>query len=182
MERIEIDPNIGGLAITRGGWEWLVVSSGYVGSMAFGSLILLGSVRKGGVRFLAAVIAVVVLLVTLLFVRNMFGVVFGVLFGLALLAAARKLPDSWIPLVVQYLGAMSCLYALVDVQEDLLTLEHRLTDASIMAAATGIPAIIWGIAWSLLSLTVFLLTLRSLWRTTPKDISSPRRPLLRSTP
>jgi hypothetical protein len=169
VERIEIDSRIGGLAITRGGWHWLVVSSGYVGSMLFGSLILLASVRGRGTRILAAALGIAVLLVTLLFVRNVFGLVFGVLFGAALLAAARYFSEFWLPLAVQYLGTVSCLYALIDVQEDLITLEHRLTDASIMASATGIPAIVWGVLWSVMSLLVLLFTLRLIWKRRPKQ-------------
>lgn len=169
---IEIDPRIGGLAVTRGGWTWVIVSSGYIGSMLLGSLILLASTRERGVRMLAAGIGLVVLAVTVLFVRNAFGVVFGVLFGAAMIAAARYLPRFWLPLVVQYLGAVSCLYALVDVQEDLLTLEHRLTDASIMAASTGIPALLWGLLWSAISLAVFILTIRFVWKKAKQQTES----------
>lgn len=164
VERIEIDPRIGGLAVTRGGWSWVVVSSGYIGSMILGSMILITSVRSSRTRLLTAGIGVVVLLITALFVRNAFGMFFGVMFGAALIAAAKYLPRVWLPLLVQYLGTMSCLYALVDVQEDLLTLEHRLTDASIMAASTGIPAIVWGILWSVVSLVVFIFTIRIVWK------------------
>jgi hypothetical protein len=164
VERIEINQSMGGLAVTRGGWGWLVVSSGYVGSMLLGALILLASVQKRGPRVLAGSIGVLVLVVTALFIRNAFGIIFGALFGLAMLLAARRLHEDWLTVTLQYLGAMSCLYALVDVKEDLLTLEHRVTDASIMASATGIPAIVWGISWSLLALLVFVVVLRMIWR------------------
>jgi len=174
VERIEINSRIGGLAVTRGGWGWLVISSGYVGSMLLGSLIVIGSVRGRGARVIAILVGGVVLLVTLLFVRNAFGLLFGCAFGGGMLAAARWLPRSWMILLVQYLGAMSCLYALVDVAEDLLTLQHRVTDASIMAASTGIPAIVWGILWSAISLVVFILTIRFAWRLANRYASEAR--------
>ncbi|MBE0645321.1 MAG: M50 family metallopeptidase [Bacteroidetes bacterium] len=161
---IQIDSRIGGLALTQGGWSWLVVSSGYTGSMLLGGAILLLSLRSRAVPVVAVATGVIVLLVTVFFVRNTFGLIFGVLFGSALLAAARWLPAVWLALLVQYLGAMSCLYALVDVKEDVLTLQDRVTDASILAGMTGIPAIVWGVLWSALSLLVFILIMRAALR------------------
>lgn len=161
---IQIDSRIGGHAITQGGWTWLIVSSGYLGSMLLGGAILLLALRRRAVPILATAIAVLVLLVTVLFVRNGFGLIFGLLFAASLLAAARWLPAAWLDLVVMYLGGMSSLYALVDVKEDLLTLEPRLTDAGILAGMTGIPAIVWGLLWSALSLGVFLLIMRAALR------------------
>lgn len=157
---IHIDSRIGGMALTRGGWPFVIVSAGYVGSMLFGGIILLLSLRDRMVPVVTVVIGTLVLLITLLFVRNAFGLMFGIAFAAALFAAVRWLPATWISLLVQYIGAMSCLYALVDVAQDLLTFEDRLTDAAILAGMTGIPAIVWGVLWSTLSLLVFILIMR----------------------
>ncbi|MFA6235161.1 MAG: M50 family metallopeptidase [Bacteroidota bacterium] len=161
---IQIDSRIGGLALTQGGWSWVIVSSGYLGSMLLGGAILLLSLRSRSASIVAVATGVLVILVTIIFVRNSFGLIFGLLFGAALLAAARWLPALWLALLVQYLGSMSCLYALVDVKEDLLTLENRVTDASILSGMTGIPAIVWGVLWSALSLAVFILIMRAALR------------------
>jgi hypothetical protein len=164
VERITIDARIGGMAVTRGGWPWLVVTSGYLGSMLLGGAVFLFSLRRGSAVTVAAVVGAALLLIAVFFVRNAFGLIFTLLSGGALLAAARWLPDRWLSLTVQYLGAMSCLYALVDVKEDLLTLEHRVTDASILADMTGVPAIVWGVLWSAAALIVFTLIMRAAWR------------------
>jgi hypothetical protein len=161
---IQIDHRIGGLALTQGGWPLLIVSSGYLGSMLLGGAILLLGLRRRGAPVLAVAVGVIVLLVTVLFVRNAFGLVFGVLFGAALLAAARWLSAPWLELTMQYLGGMSCLYALVDVAQDLLTLEPRVTDASILAGMTGVPAIVWGVIWSAAALLVFFMLMRAALR------------------
>ncbi len=163
---IRIDSRIGGLALTQGGWSALVVSSGYIGSMLLGGGILLLSLRTRAVPVVAVATGVVVLLTTVFFVRNGFGLIFGVLFGAALLASARWLPAAWLALLVQYLGAASCLYALIDVKDDVLTLQNRVTDASILADMTGVPAIVWGVLWSTLSLLVFILIMRLALRQT----------------
>ena len=46
---------------------------------------------------------------------------------------------------------------MIDVKEDLLTLQPRLTDAAILSSMTGIPAIVWG-----LLIAVLLVRTRSL--------------------
>ncbi|MCB2205451.1 M50 family metallopeptidase [bacterium] len=166
VDHIVIDARIGGMAVTQGGWPWLVVSSGYLGSMLLGGSIFLLSLRRGSAVAVSIVTGAALLLIAAFFVRNAFGLIFTLLAGSALLAAARWLPERWLQLTVQYLGAMSCLYALVDVKEDLLTLQDRVTDASILAGMTGIPAIVWGVLWSALALLVFSLILRAAWRGT----------------
>jgi hypothetical protein len=162
--RIDIGSDLGGAAFTRGGWEPLVVSAGYLGSMLIGNALLLLSMRRQRARVLSAAVGAVVLLVTLLYIRNAFGAVFGSLFGVAMIAGARYLPASWMSAVLQLLGILSSLYALFDVREDLLTLEHRVTDASILAGMTGIPAIVWGVLWSAAALLLLLLTFRTALR------------------
>jgi hypothetical protein len=164
VEEITIDSRIGGMAVTRGGWSWLIVSSGYLGSMLLGGGIFLLSLRRGSAVIVSAVTGAAIVITAALFVRNSFGLIFALTFGSAMLAAARWLPERWLSLTVQYLGAMSCLYALIDVKEDLLTLENPVTDASIFADMTGIPAIVWGILWSAAALLVFLLIMRAAWR------------------
>ena len=157
--RIDIDPRIGGTCLTQGGWPFFVVSSGYIGSLLLGGTILLLAVRQRAAHILAWSIGIGVLLVTVAFVRNGFGLFFGIAFGIAMLALARYLPQRALVVALQYLGGMSALYAVVDVKEDLLTLQPRLTDAAILASMTGIPAIVWGVLWSALSLGLFVFIL-----------------------
>jgi len=162
--RIDIDPRIGGTCLTSGGIPFVVVSSGYLGSMLMGGCILLAAGRPRAVKALAWTIGLGALAVTLAFVRNAFGLAFGIVFGLLMVAAARFLRQPWLSGILLYLGGASCLYALVDVKEDLLTLETRVTDASIMDSMTGVPAIVWGVLWGALSLLLFLLVVRRAYR------------------
>jgi hypothetical protein len=57
---------------------------------------------------------------------------------------------------------MSCLYAVWDVASDVLLRSHPDSDASALAALTGVPAVLWGAAWVLASLWVMLAVLRRL--------------------
>jgi len=160
IDHIEIREQIGGVCYTHGGISFLVVSSGYLGSMLFGGIIFLLAQRKGIASIMAWMIGFLTIAVTLLFVRNTFGMLFGIVFGAGLIVLTRFMSKALLETALQYLGAMSCLYALVDVKEDLLTLQPRLTDASILSGMTGVPAIVWGIAWGALALLVFVLIMK----------------------
>jgi hypothetical protein len=165
IQRIEINERIGGACYTTGGWPFVVVSAGYLGSMILGGMLFMLAQRSALARWLAAAIGGMCLLAAVLYVRNLFGFVFGIGFGAAFLACARWLPRDLLELLLQYIGATSCLYALVDVKDDLLTFQHRLTDAAIMADMTHIPAIVWGIAWSLLACAVFAIIVYATYKT-----------------
>ncbi len=165
---LRVFENEGGQALTRGGLPILVVSSGYIGSMILGGLLLLFAIRPRGTRTLGVITATALLAISLLYVRNTFGIVFGATFALALGFAALKLPQRINQTILQWLGALSCLYALLDIKDDLLTLEHRQTDAQILAQMTGIPAIVWGIVWSALAVIVFYFIGRRAWRAAGK--------------
>ena len=162
--RIEIDPRIGGSCLTQGGWHFAVVSSGYIGSLLLGGAVLLLSQRRAAASIIAWSIGIGVLIVTLAFVRNGFGIVFGVAFGAAMIALARFMPRQYLDIALLYLGAMSSLYAVVDVKEDLLTMQPRLTDAAILASMTGIPAIVWGLLWTATSAVTLVILFRIVWR------------------
>lgn len=164
IERIDIDPRIGGSCLTSGGWPFVVVSSGYIGSLLLGGALLLAARHAKASRILAYAIAVVVLLVTLLFVRNAFGLIFGVLFSGGMFALARFLPEQYLEIALLWLGGVSVLYAVIDTAGDLLTLSPRLTDAAILASMTGVPAIVWGLLWSAVSVLVLVLVLRAAWK------------------
>jgi len=102
-------------------------------------------------------------------VENLFGIYFTVGSGVLLLATARYLPDLALRLCMQFLGAASCLYVLVDIQEDLLRLNQDGSDAEALAQITGIPALLWGLVWGLVAAVMmvyaFYLTFESGKRT-----------------
>lgn len=150
IESITLSPNEGGLCLTRGGWPFLVLNAGYLGSLLWGVLLLrLSRTPRSAARIvggLAALLAVV----TALYVRPIlgFGFPFALLLSAGLAVFARALP-SGAPHLLRALGVFSVLYALHDVLVDVLTLRGAagITDATLLALATGIPAILWGLAW-----------------------------------
>jgi hypothetical protein len=148
IERIVITPDEGGLCQCSGGSPFLILSAGYLGSLGWGALILVGArSRDGWPRACAGVIGVAVLAVTLLYVRNVFGLVFGLGFGVAILAASRRLSLTANRLLLTALGLTSCLYAILDIKSDVLDRRELVSDARMLATLTGVPTLIWGVLW-----------------------------------
>jgi hypothetical protein len=138
----------------RGGNPLLIAAAGYVGSALFGGLLLLLSVRN---RWAPAVFGGLALLfgtVTLWFVRNPFGLVFGL--GTTAVFAFlswKTLPGAHY--LIDFLAVMSSLYAIYDLTDFLLV--GARTDAVILAEITPVPAFIWALLWSAVSLMIVYL-------------------------
>jgi hypothetical protein len=152
IERIIISPDLGGLCVTRGGWDLLVIPAGYLGSMVLGGAILLAAARSRADRLLAGLIGGAVLLVTVLFVRSWFGLIFGVLFAAALIACARFASERINDLLLRFLGLTSMLYAVIDIKEDLISRTVPSSDAWAMSQRFFLPPVFWGVLWMILAL------------------------------
>jgi len=159
IESIRLTANEGGLCVTRGGSRFLTLSAGYLGSLFFGSLLVLAAARSRRDRALVALLGLLLLAVTLLFVRTAFGFAYGLAVSGALILAARKLPESVSDAILKVLGAMSCLYAVWDIASDVLLRDVPESDAQALARLTGIPALLWGLLWIGVAIVVTALTL-----------------------
>jgi Peptidase M50B-like len=163
---ITLSPQLGGVTQTVGGWPFLIASAGYLGSIVWGGLILFAAARSRNDRALAQVVGVIVVGATLLFTRNLFGLGFGILFGLGLIGIARRLPNAFSDLFLKFLGLTSCLYVVLDIKSDLIdraffSFPGAVSDAQNLAAMTGIPALVWGVAWFLVACAAVVLLLRA---------------------
>ncbi len=155
IERILITADEGGLCQCPGGNTFLVLSAGYLGSLLWGTVILWAARGRGAMpQIAAAVIGVLVIVVTLLYVRNVFGLLFGVAFGGVLVVAGRQLPVEGNAALLTALGLTSCLYAILDIKSDVLERPELMSDARMLAEATGVPTLFWGILWIALALFV----------------------------
>ncbi len=134
-----------------GGRPFLIASAGYVGSALFGGIMLLLSVRDKWASVVFGGLALLFGLITVLFVRNFFGLVFG-LGTAAAFAYLYWKPFMGAHYIVDFLAVTSSLYALFDLT-DFLWIGAR-TDAVILAEITPVPAFIWALLWSAVSLLV----------------------------
>ncbi len=146
---IGISPDEGGVARTAGGWPFLVLNAGYLGSLAAGAVLLVLSRRPRASHAIVAGLGALVLGVTVLWVRPVlsFGFAYGLLTGLGLLALGRFAPQVVTWQILRLIGVFSVLYALLDIRDDVLLRAAAPSDARMLAERTHVPAIFWGILW-----------------------------------
>ena len=163
FHRFEIYANTEGVALTRGGVRWIVASAGYLGSAVVGGLLLWLSARNVTAQKVLLVFGIILTITSVLFVRNFFGIMAALVLCGGLIAAALKLEPRWNTLLLLFIAVQITLNAL-DSLWDLVRLSsfrrHVVSDAQIMQQATGVPAIIWAIIWSGLSLLILWQAIR----------------------
>jgi hypothetical protein len=152
----------GGVCLTRGGWPFLILNAGYLGSLLWGALFLLLGGRRARARSVVGVVGAFTLAVTLVYVRTGFGVVYGLAAGLVLVAVAWRLKPAVSELLLAAIGATSVLYAVWDVASDVLFRHSGQSDAAALARLTGVPAVAWGVLWVIASVAVLVSVLRRL--------------------
>jgi hypothetical protein len=158
----------------------LTSSAGYLGTMAFGVLLLLTIRRAFSARIVLAVCAAFVGIMTVVFgllapVWNIFSanvtvgsVTFTVLSGailtVGLLAIAKYASARAAQFALSFLAVQCLLNALSDLKTVFFAsspfADPMHTDAANMAAATGIPAIAWVLIWIGISVLMISIGLR----------------------
>lgn len=159
IDRITVDPGAGGVCYTRGGWRWLILPSGYLGSMAGGCAILLLACRTRWDRALSLLLGAGVAGTTLLYVRTPVGLLYGVGSGLALAAAGRWLGEEANDLLLSFIGVTSCLYAFMDLRI-LIRLGRGYNDATMFSTEIfPLPPAVWAVLWAAIALAALAFTL-----------------------
>ncbi|MDQ4077617.1 MAG: M50 family metallopeptidase [Chloroflexota bacterium] len=175
VEQLVLTRDEGGLAFTRGGNRFLILSAGYLGSALWGVVFMwlawaTPSIRRTALRLTAIALAIV----ALLYVRNLFGLAYVVTAALVLLALGRHGSARLQMAVLWLIGSFSCLYAVIDIGSDIL-LGGPLAgipflgggaaasnDAELLARITFIPAFLWGLLWSAIAIALYLFSVFTL--------------------
>jgi hypothetical protein len=159
---IGIGADEGGACVTRGGWPFVILNAGYLGSLLWGAAFLaLGADRRNAPPALGA-IGVFTLVAAALYVRAPFGLAYAVITGVLLVAVAARLPVGASEALLAAIGAMSALYALADVVSDVIRRHSSQSDAAALARLTGVPAVVWGVLWVGVSIAVLVRLVRRL--------------------
>ena len=165
VSRILLDPNQGGATYTLGGNAFLTLSAGYLGSLAWGALMVEAArARRIRADLVNGVVGGMVLGLTLFFIRGGFGMAFGALFGLALMVFARKASLDLNRGLLLTLGMTSSLYAILDIKSDILDRPELESDAHMLSDLTGVPTVFWGVLWIGVALGVTFLLFRRAYR------------------
>ncbi len=159
---IGISPDEGGVCLTRGGWPFLVLNAGYLGSLLFGALFLLLGARRRNAPVVVGAVGVFSTVAALLYLRTWFGFVYTLLAGAALLLVATRLRPAASEWLLAAIGSMSMLYAVADIASDVIFRHPGNSDAAALARLTHVPAVLWGVAWIAVSVAVTVSVVRRL--------------------
>jgi hypothetical protein len=162
IESIGLSFDEGGVCRTRGGWPFLILNAGYLGSLFWGATFLVLGERRRRSRTVIGLVGAFTLMATVLYVRTLFGFGYGLLAGGALLAVAARLRPAVSEVLLAAIGATSALYAVWDIASDVLFRHANASDAAGLAQLTGIPAIVWGVAWIVVSVGVLAYVIKRL--------------------
>jgi hypothetical protein len=163
---------------SQGGFfsQILVASAGYLGSMAFGALLLVLIRRSVAARVVLIGSAAIVFVLTLIFGlfkplvtgNSLSGIPFtlvaGVLLSVGLVALAKFASPRVATFFVSFLAVQCVLNALLDLKTVFFLSSPFApsvpTDAINMASATGIPAIFWTIVWIAIAFGILWFVMR----------------------
>ena len=166
IQNIEISREIGGYTSYSmpKGWtsEIIVASVGYLGSMFWGGLILIGAAKINKDRYISLVIGIVSLILGLFVIKSgeLFGIIYTFGFAGFMILAYKYLKDWFHDYMLKFIGLTSCLYVIVDIKEDLISRSVAQSDAGQISALTGIPSIVIGLSWALISIVFIGLILK----------------------
>lgn len=161
FHQIVVHPNREGMAHVRGGNIVVISNAGYLGSTAVGSGLLFLTTTRIADQTLLLVLGMCLALLCLLFVRNLFGLVAACALASGLILAGLYLEPSYAAFLVHFLAIQLVLASL----ESVLIVTRLATpgmnssktsDAHLLARVTGVPALIWGVLWSLLSIALLV--------------------------
>ncbi len=164
VKSIEITNRLGGQTLIAGGNNFFIAFAGYFGSVVFGVLFFVSAYDLKLLRIFSLTLGVIILLFTANLFKNEFSVFFGLLFAILLLILPFLKFETAVGYIYKFIGVTSILYILVDVKDDLLTLTMRQTDAQLLADLTGVPPILWGFFYTLLSLAALFFIFRYAFR------------------
>ncbi len=148
IERIVLDPDQGGACYCPGGNAFLTLSAGYLGSLAWGALLIsAGQMKRINSRWVTGAVGLLVMGLTIAYVRSLFGFWFGLAFGSVLFLGALRLSAAVNQGILLTLGLTSCLYAILDIKSDVLDRPELRSDAAMLGEITGIHTVVWGGLW-----------------------------------
>lgn len=156
----------GGHVMSRGGSRFWTLTAGYLGSLAWGSLIMLISCRTKHSRPLAMAMGVGSGLITIFYMSNGAGLAIGLGAALFFILGSLFLIEGAVVWTMRIIGLASCLYATYDIASDVLFRPEARSDAHMLADEFGFPpflpltyqTLFWGVVWILISIAATALT------------------------
>jgi hypothetical protein len=167
VRSLEVRSNLSGQARTVGGIPFVILQAGYLASALFGAVLMVAATRPRSARNTLMVLAVLLAGCGVAFSSGAFGstLLFAMLIATLFAWAARAAPEYVVRWGLVYIASVSALYSLLDIRQDLLHWSvSGASDATILAERTGIPALVWGLAWAAIAIAMMAVALRKILR------------------
>ena len=100
-------------------------------------------------------------MVAALYMREWFALGFTIAAGAAMVACARFLPENINDTALRVLGLVSMGYVPFDILSDTILRSNLRSDAYNLSTQTGLPTVLWGGLWLLVSLFVVWKVMRA---------------------
>eukprot|EP00835_Amoeboradix_gromovi_P001641 NODE_79_length_22985_cov_0.358401.p9 type:complete len:231 gc:universal NODE_79_length_22985_cov_0.358401:5575-6267(+) len=152
VSSIEVTTDQGGVTKLRGGINWITLPAGYIGSAAFGALMIFSTFNNTALYVVTAFVCVCLLFV-LLKASNWVSRLITTLFIIVIILIWVFI-DKGLRYFIGFLGVMSASYALWDMIDDLIANDKHESDASVFAKRYGGNSKCWGLLWFLLGVAL----------------------------
>ena len=149
------------------GWfsSFMIANGGYLGSVLF-ALLILYLKRTAFKKLILGTVAIVFLGVTFRFSGLSFALIYSILFAIVVLVLYMWQNEKVNDWFIDIIGITSVAYAIYDTFVDTVLLQlniqlnlisgwkvsQPLTDAVQLSRLTGLPAVLWGLIWLVISL------------------------------
>ncbi len=164
IESLTVTPDQGGLAVTRGGNRFVILTVGYLGSLLLGLAVFAAALGSHADRLVLGLLGAVILAVTALYIREGFALLFCLVTAALMLAGAYYLPRLAADLVLRVIGLASMIYVPYDIVSDTILRAGLRSDARMLAEEFGGATVLWGGLWLIVSLAVIGFSLRVMAR------------------
>lgn len=174
--QIQIDSQIGGYCqytMEPSFWgSFMTASAGYLGSLFWGSLILIAAVKSVKDKYITLIIGIILLGLSYFVLQSgeMFGTLMTAGLGLFMLVSVKYFSPIFHDLWLKFIGITSCLYVIVDIKDDLIDRTDIGSDADQIATLTGIPSFLIGTIWMIIALLTLFIVLRNIYRHSGNNI------------
>ena len=170
VKELVINPKQGGHVISQGGNTFIIFSAGYLGSLIWGVIIYLFSVKTRYDNYIMTTLGIIIITITVLFGRNLFSWVFGIITGVIMIWAGKKLSEQINDFILRLIGLTNMSYVPLDIYSDTIERSYLQSDAYFLAQATFGTTLMWGILWLIISLVVIVYCLK--WSVIQHDLSN----------
>lgn len=167
---IQIDPQIGGYCqfeMEPSFWgTFMTGSAGYLGSLFWGSLILVLAVKSERDKYISLVIGIVLLGLSYFVIQSgeFFGTAMTAGLGIFMLISFKYFGSLFHDLWLKFLGITSCSYVILDIKDDLIDRSNIGSDADGIAELIGQSSLLVGIIWMMIAILNLFIVIRYIYK------------------